>query len=508
MISNLPTTIMKKFNYVLLYLLSANILVFGQDSDIQKYGNLIAPAELKDNLSILASDALEGRETGKRGQKMAATFIASYFEEIGLKGPVDGSYFQPIEFNSLTITQYSVRSGNNYFNTVNELVYIGLEPTEGEVKADLVFAGYGNKEDFDLVDVKDKCVLLITKDTIEGSWWPAFVLGYERGAKEILYIPENVDEDCEKLMQLIETIKKGGFIKLKNSAVQSVPHFFAIKPSYASKLMNTTTENLILVAKDFAKKYKKIKPIKISYSVDIEEKPAYSADNILGFLEGTDKKDEVVILTAHYDHVGIMDGEEDVIYNGADDDGSGTVAIMNIAKAFMQAKRVLFMAVTAEEKGLLGSEHYVQNPVFPLDKTIVDLNLDMVGRRDSIHFESAPYVYIIGSDKLSMDLHTLSEATNKSYTNLILDYTYNDVDHPENLYQRSDQWSFAKKNIPSICYFSGLHDDYHQPSDEVDRIEFGLLAKRAQLAFYTAWEIANREITIVPDLKTEKEEIK
>ena len=148
---------------------------------------------------------------------------------------------------------------------------------------------------------------------------------------------------------------------------------------------------------------------------------------------------------------------------------------------------------------MLGSDYYTQNPIFPLSTTVVNLNIDMVGRRDPQHKDSDHYVYIIGSDKLSTELHTLSETVNKATTNLIFDYTYNDQNHPERLYYRSDHWNFAKNNIPIIFYFDGIHEDYHQPSDEVDKIEFDLLTQRARLVFFTAWEIANREKRIVPD---------
>jgi Zn-dependent M28 family amino/carboxypeptidase len=137
--------------------------------------------------------------------------------------------------------------------------------------------------------------------------------------------------------------------------------------------------------------------------------------------------------------------------------------------------------------------------VYPLDKTVVDLNIDMIGRRDQQHKESAPYLYVIGADKLSTDLNKLSEAVNKKYNKLLFDYTYNDKDHPAKLYYRSDHWNFAQKNIPIIFYFDGIHEDYHQPSDEVQKIEFDQLSLRAQCIFYTAWEIVNRDERIVPD---------
>lgn len=245
---------------------------------------------------------------------------------------------------------------------------------------------------------------------------------------------------------------------------------------------------------------KKFKAANIQYKTS-SVLTTVSTENVLGYLEGTDKKDELVVITAHYDHIGKRKGGEgDLINNGADDDGSGTVSVLAIAKAFAQAKKegkgprrsILFMTVTGEEKGLLGSEYYSEHPVFPLASTVVDLNIDMVGRRDPQHKEGA-YVYVIGSDKLSNDLHALSERVNKENLNIAFDYTYNDQNHPERLYYRSDHWNFAKKNIPIIFYFDGIHEDYHRPSDEVSKIEFDLIEKRAQTVFFTAREIANRD---------------
>jgi Zn-dependent M28 family amino/carboxypeptidase len=195
------------------------------------------------------------------------------------------------------------------------------------------------------------------------------------------------------------------------------------------------------------------------------------------------------------------------VYNGADDDGSGTVALLEIAQAFMQAKKdgygpkrsILFLHVTGEEHGLHGSRYYSENPLFPIASTIADLNIDMIGRRDDAHKDNGNYVYLIGSDRLSTDLHNINEAANKKYTHLALDYTFNARNDPNQFYFRSDHYNFAKKGIPIIFYFNGVHDDYHQPGDEPQKIEYNLLAKRAQLVFATAWELANRENRPVVD---------
>ena len=232
--------------------------------------------------------------------------------------------------------------------------------------------------------------------------------------------------------------------------------------------------------------------------------PLKDSENVVAFIKGSEKPDEIIVISAHLDHEGIKDGK---IYNGADDDGSGTVAILEIAQAFKAAEKagkgpkrsILFLHVTGEEKGLLGSKYYTENPLFPLSNTLVNLNVDMIGRIGSEKEGNDNYVYLIGSDKLSQELHDLSEDVNKRYTNLELDYTYNDDNDPNRFYYRSDHYNFAKNNIPVIFYFNGTHEDYHKHTDTPDKIEYELLAKRSKLIFLTAWEVANREERIKSD---------
>ena len=230
------------------------------------------------------------------------------------------------------------------------------------------------------------------------------------------------------------------------------------------------------------------------------------SENIWAFIPGAEKPEEVVIISAHYDHVGMKNGE---VFNGADDDGSGTVALIEIAKAFAEAKKeghapkrsILFLHVTGEEHGLHGSRYYAENPLFPLKNTVADINIDMVGRRDTIgsHKENGKYVYVIGSDRLSSELHSINEEVNTKYVGLNLDYTFNARNDPNQFYFRSDHYNFAKKGIPSIFFFNGVHKDYHGPNDTADKIEYDLLAMRTKLAFTLAWELANRENKIVVD---------
>lgn len=229
------------------------------------------------------------------------------------------------------------------------------------------------------------------------------------------------------------------------------------------------------------------------------------SENILAFIEGTEKPEEIIVISAHYDHVGTNNG---VVYNGADDDGSGTVAVMEIAEAFQQAKKsgkgpkrsILFLHVTGEEHGLLGSKYYSENPVFDLKNTVANLNIDMIGRSDKEN-EGKNYVYVIGSEMLSTELKKINVAANKATQNLELNYKYDDPNDPMRLYYRSDHYNFAKHGIPVAFFFDGIHEDYHQPTDDPEKIDYPLLQKRAQLVFATAWELANRKDRIVVDKK-------
>ena len=231
--------------------------------------------------------------------------------------------------------------------------------------------------------------------------------------------------------------------------------------------------------------------------------------NVVGAIEGTSKKDEYIIISAHYDHLGIKDG---VIYNGADDNGSGTACLIELAKVFAKAKAdgmsikrsILFIAFSGEELGLLGSQYYTENPLVPFDNTVADLNMDMMGRRDTAHADAVDYIYVIGADKLSKELDQIANAANDNYCQLRMDYTYNSEKDPNHYYYRSDHYNFVKQGIPVIFYFNGVHADYHQPSDKEDKIDYQLMEKRAQLVFHTAMELANRSERIKLDVKQKK----
>ena len=289
-----------------------------------------------------------------------------------------------------------------------------------------------------------------------------------------------------------------------------MPQSFFISEDVAASMLGEEGKGLLGKMKTAPLESKAYKA-NIELGFTKETSTAY-ASNVLGVLEGTDKKDEYVMITSHYDHVGKR--ADGTIYYGADDDGSGTTTILELAEAFAEAKKagkgprrsIIFMTVSGEEKGLWGSAYYADNPIFPLDKTTVDLHIDMVGRVGEEYQkdkDSLNYVYIIGDDKLSSDLAVITDQVNGKYMKMKLDRKYNDPNDKNRFYYRSDHYNFAEKGVPVIFYFNGVHADYHRPTDTPDKINYPLMAKRGQLIYHTALEMANREEMLKRDRKLE-----
>ena len=474
---------MKKISYILGILVA--ISVFAQDRNSVKFAKTIKAEDLKAHLSIIASDEYEGRETGKKGQKMAAKYIANHFQQLGFEGPVEGSYYQTFDLQESQIGSVYFRKGEDKMVGFQDFIYYSSAETRGEEYIRLVYAD----KDSEVPKLKGSYVAFATEgldgyqDFIESAM--------NAGAKGVFLILENDNEF--------------------NGTLGRFSRYFQ-RPRLRLEGRDETATKLVIANKGLAswifdKSFEEIKEgdeSTVIFNADYLDKPV-PTENVLGYLKGTEKPEELLIITCHYDHVGIIDGE---IHNGADDDGSGTVTVLEVAEAFAEARdkgrgpkrSILFMAVTGEEKGLLGSRFYTDtDPIFPLANTVANLNIDMVGRVDDAHKEQSDYIYLIGSDKLSQDLHDLSENVNKAFTGLNLDYTYNDENDPNRFYYRSDHYNFAKNNIPIIFYFNGTHEDYHKPTDTVEKIDFATMEKRARLVFHTGWEIANREKRIVVD---------
>jgi Zn-dependent M28 family amino/carboxypeptidase len=518
----------------LLFLLGMGLLfadVQAQTAGPANFATAINTSALQKHLAYIAGEETQGRETGTEGQRKAAAYIEEQFRAMGLQQPPGlGGYQQhyPLYQDILVSTKLSIGKEDLRFGTDYTAPVTSNFNQKLKAKA-IVFVGYGISsplyDDYAGVDVKGKVVLfflgepkkadstyLLNGSRRRGSEWsfPGQSLklktAMEKGAVAALIISPATDTFATAL---VATAQKSNVYYPRNTA----PSINAATLSHqaAGKLLGDGIfANLLAKANTGALLNSEALPvIESKFKLDYKKKrDISSASNVLGYVEGSDKKDEFVFLTAHYDHLGVRGGK---IYYGADDDGSGTVGVMQMAAAFAQAKAagngprrsVVFMTVSGEEKGLWGSEYYTANPLFPLDKTSVDLNIDMVGRIDTERTtaDTLNYVYVIGHDKLSSDLAVINEAMNKQYTNLVLDYKYDDPNDRNRIYFRSDHYNFAKKGVPILFFYDGmLKADYHRPTDTIDKINWALYEKRVQMIFYTAWEMANREAMLKRDI--------
>lgn len=452
------------------------------------YAKTITSLELKTHLTVLASDEYEGRETGKLGQKKTAEYLIKSFKESGCAlAPGMKEYeqhFDVIEnlpggtFSFLGKdlnfkTDFIYTNSKAKFDFENLPVYTS-KSVQTHVNKDLVIIDKVDKTDIRAAVQKLKDKGLITKNVkaiilVASSY--SDIYGYYEHfftSKSMRLAGDKMEKELTIIIVNSETVKKFLPRKLRFLLGRGKEKSLKTSIGKASAFLNKNEERL-------------------------------TSSNVLAFIPGTDPilSKEIVVITAHYDHIGIDNG---IVYNGADDDGTGTVSLLELAQAFMKAykegngtrRSILIMPVSGEEKGLLGSKYYTDNPIIPLENTVTDLNIDMIGRVDIPHENSKDqYVYIIGSNMISDDLHKANERANNTYTNIKLDYTFNDKNDPNQFYYRSDHYNFAKNGIPVIFYFSGVHEDYHQPTDDVEKIDFSKVEQVAQLVFYTAWIIAN-----------------
>lgn len=483
------------------------ILISAQaDTIALRYVRGITEAELRKHLEVLASDSFQGRDTGKEGQRLAADYLKEQLASFGLppvvvggQQPITEGYFQRFELIEQRSGSLAIEKGAERMGLGTGLLYFSETLREDFDLAELVFAGDGSE--------------LGRISGIEGAALLVNGLGWGRDEELFVSMRKRLEgvrqqrpavvvvlvESFGKLAEFIHPGSSRMTLAYESESSTNGPSTQVIlmeKEGWSRMFPSQRVERII--RKEPGSRLKVGGAIRVN-----ESRGRVFSDNVLGYIEGSDAKDEIVILTAHYDHIGVEDG---VVYNGADDDGSGTVALLEIAQAFMAAKAaghgprrsILIMPVSGEEKGLLGSRYYSDHPVFPLEQTVANLNIDMIGRVDSTHVEAAPYVYIIGSDRLSSELHRINEEANE-LVGLRLDYAFNAEDDPNRFYYRSDHYNFARKGIPCIFYFSGVHEDYHQPGDDVEKIRFDLLQQRTALVFHTAWELANRNTRIAVD---------
>lgn len=464
------------------------------------YAKTITAADLKKHLYIVAGPEMQGRDAASEGERKAAQYIENEFRRIGLQTSSNGTYRQPFNLyqDSLVSARLEV-NGQPFELNKDFTLSVGNALDATHRFSEVVVIGNNAADSLQRADVAGKLVLVLPGTSGGGA-----AAGNRGGAGSVMMQLRN------KGVAGILTIGPGfprttpfnavGGMSINSFKRAYQPQQFVISEAVARAIVKDQYD---------AAKAGSVKTYNANVMLDVQKvtNPLPSS-NVLGVLPGTDLKDEYLVLTAHYDHVGHRG--DSVIYYGADDDGSGTVSVIEIAEAFAKAKKegkgprrtIVFMLVSAEEKGLQGSAYYGDNPIYPLEKTTANLNIDMIGRIDPERKvgDSTNYVYIVGDDKLSSDLRPISIEANKK-VKMELDYKFNDPKDPMNIYYRSDHYNFAKHGVPIIFFFNGTHADYHRPTDTPDKINYPLLAKRAQLVFYTAWEMANRNDMLKRDLE-------
>ncbi len=505
--------------------------------EASRFANTITAADLQNHAMVLASDEYEGRETGKRGQQKAAEYIANHFKALGLPDlGEEKTYFQTYTLKGETWEVDGVKikvNGTEYKYLEDFYAFPSSNRSRSKLDAkEVIFLGYGIDDpkysDYKGQNVNGKIVLVYPGEPqdaagnfhISGTeaasewttnWQAKLEAARKNGVKTLLIIEPNVRT---KALQLAYQLTEVNLVLGSNNPARKYANNCYISTDIARAIMGKKLDK-VTKARDKIRDTGKPQAVKLKTKIVIRQKKIQEdilAENVLGFIRGSDPElsDEVIVITAHYDHLGRRENE---IFNGADDNGSGTSAVLEIAEAFAKAsetgaqprRSILVMTVSGEEKGLLGSEYYADAPVFPLEKTVANLNVDMIGRVDENHL-NPNYVYVIGADRISTELDAINKAMNDKYTKIELDYTFNAKDDPNRFYYRSDHYNFAEKGIPSAFFFSGVHEDYHQTTDTPDKLDYKKMERIARLVFLTAWELAEREKRIVSDVPQEEGE--
>ncbi|MEZ4796537.1 MAG: M28 family peptidase [Flavobacteriaceae bacterium] len=497
--------------------------------DVTEFAKTITSAELKDMLYTYASDEFQGRETGEQGHETAVNYIKDFYIKENITPlQANGNYFQDVKFKQQFTPEIKFLINDKTLNAFEDYVSLNSASDAQINTQEIIYVGYGiddeNYNDYKNIDVKGKIVIAKTGEpkkndetyvvsgSTEKSKWSSngrTARSFKRdaakanGASSFLIVDDAAFNFYSSIFKSrAESNSPLGLALISNANDdESNEMLYMIIKEEVVKLLD---ENLL--SSDA--------PKTITSTISLEQKSnskPLSSKNVAAVVKGSEFPDEYIIISAHSDHVGVNDNGE--VFNGADDDGSGSMAVLEIAEAFKTAaekgqapkRSIIFLHVTGEEKGLLGSQYYTDiEPLVPLANTVANLNIDMIGRIDPKREGDRNYLYLIGSDKLSTELHNLSEEVNKKYTNIEFDYTYNDENDPNRFYYRSDHYNFAKNNVPIIFYFNGTHDDYHKVTDTPDKIEYDLLENRTRLVFYTAWELANRPNRIVVDKAVDK----
>lgn len=514
-------------------------------NSFHSYTSLLTTDYLRSHLEVIAHDSLRGRNTGTVEEQKAARYIIEQYEEMGVapKGTGQNSYKQPFMLNaervdSLVFHTYKTEeSGDSLYKKSvisrdNPGDYIrlfgGAEPHSGEI----VFGGFGindarrGVQHLDAEMMQNHWVLIFSEyptvvdgDTlinpeITNNSRIGAILG-QYGAGGVLVVsddpPTDFDEAADLNARLLGQPENMRLQYLDDSQGQrGFPKSYTeINPRLAAEILGLqSADELSDLRTELTSSISDFSPRPTSFRLDYtpyDGTTEVEANNVVAYIEGSDPelKDEAIVLMAHYDHIGLSapDDTGDMINNGADDNGSGTVGLMAIAEMIQNAKddglgldrSLIFLHVSAEEKGLLGSRYYSDHPVHPVDQTVTAFNADMIGRSDTENSEAGTtnYVYLIGGEIISSELDSLVSAANDQSVSMRLDRKYNDLTDSNQFYRRSDHWNLGRLNVPFVFFFTGLHEDYHRPGDEIHDIEFEKYARVIELIYRSTIEVAN-----------------
>ncbi len=492
----------------------------------------ITGSQIRDYLTFIASDEMEGRDTPSRGLDITAKFLAMNLARWGFKPAGDnGTFLQRIDLrrDRADGAQSRLELNGRVLTTGTEYIPVS---GSGSIKGQLVFAGNGwfmkskQMDAYKGIDATGKIAVVMGSPNAQLRGVQRSQFGkqgedymnptdYARkvGAVGLVYIPDySYLANWERNRQ--RTLERGtlGVAKFQTQT-QTVPQIpmVVVAPEVANSILaGETQSNAIFntapgasLPASFA--LNSTKTISLSLSAKSEIVPT---QNVVAVWEGSDPvlKNEYGAIGAHYDHVGICaPNRPDPICNGADDDGSGTTAVLSIAEALTKAstrpkRSVLFVWHCGEEKGLWGSRYFTEYPTVPLDKIVTQINIDMIGRSKKEGDTNARNkdltgptdIYLIGSTMMSTELGEIVQSVNKSYLNIGYDTRYDDPADRNRFFFRSDHYNYAKKGIPIIFYFDGVHEDYHQAGDSADKIDYEKMEKITRTVYMTLWEIANR----------------
>ncbi len=497
----------------------------------QRGADTITQAELKDYLSFIASDEMEGRDTPSRGLDATAKFLAMNLSRWGFKPAGDeGTFFQKIALRRDSLDKAETKVQLNGQTLVLGDDYIPYS-RPAEISAPLVFAGNGwfvrskNIDAYKGVDAKGKIAIIfgppdgfprgVTRADLGKrgeDYMTASEYAQKQGVVGLVVVPDfqylaNWDRNRSRI-----TERGATRVEKFQTTVAALPPQIVASPRLANALFQGEKQTATAIF-DLLNAGKGPEPFALSpekqLSITIKIKSeSLPTQNVVAVFEGSDPvlKDEYVALGAHYDHVGIgLPVNGDAIYNGADDDGSGTTALLAMAEALAKAPKrpkrsVLFVWHAGEEKGLWGSRYFTDYPTIPLEKIVTQINIDMIGRSKkegdtnvrNQNLSGPNEVYVIGSKMMSTELGELTETVNKDYLNLAFNYRYDDPTDPNRFFFRSDHYNYAKKGIPIVFFFDGEHEDYHRPGDEVQKIDFQKMEKITRTVYMLLWEVANR----------------